>query len=70
LSGKISEFPLPAANSSPTAITAGPDGNLWFIEPDGNKIGRITPGGATSGFSAPHPLIQSDGPFVRRTPVW
>jgi hypothetical protein len=51
--GSITEFSLPAGKAGPTAITTGPDGNLWFIEPDGNKIGRITPGGKFTGFSAP-----------------
>ena len=32
-------------NSSPLGITAGPDGNLWFTEIDGNRIGRMTPAG-------------------------
>ena len=67
--GTITEFPLPTGGS-PSGITAGPDGNLWFTEFNGNKIGRITPGGTTTGFSAPNPLIQSGGPFVRRPPAW
>jgi len=25
------------------SITTGPDGNLWFIEGNGNKLGKITP---------------------------
>ena len=33
-------------------ITAGPDGNLWFTEPVGDRIGRITPGGTVTEFSA------------------
>ena len=37
---------------NPEAITAGPDGNLWFSENDGNKIGRITPSGTVTEFSA------------------
>ena len=28
--------------SGPVGITAGPDGNLWFTEFSGNRIGRIT----------------------------
>ena len=36
---------------SPDAIAAGPDGNLWFTEDDGNRIGRITPGGIVTEFS-------------------
>jgi len=38
-------------NSLPTTITAGPDGNLWFTESLGNRIGRITPAGAVTEFS-------------------
>ena len=41
-----------AAAAIRTAIAAGPDGNLWFTEFDGNRIGRITPTGAVTEFSA------------------
>lgn len=34
-------------------ITSGPDGNLWFTEWGGNKIGRITPRGSVTEFSLP-----------------
>ncbi len=40
----INEFTLPAANSGPGSITAGPDGNLWFLEYSG-KVGRTTTSG-------------------------
>ena len=55
---------LPRSASSPSSapasaparvlidITAGPDGNLWFTEFDGNRIGRITPLGVVTEFSA------------------
>src|SRR5262249_24043310 len=48
--GAITDFPLPTANSLPPgALTAGPDGNLWFAEGPapggGGAIGRITPAG-------------------------
>jgi hypothetical protein len=33
---------VPTAGSQLGGITAGPDGNLWFAEATGNKIGRIT----------------------------
>src|SRR5471030_2105360 len=33
-------------------ITAGPDGNLWYTAPDSGKIGRITPLGVVTEFSA------------------
>jgi len=49
----ITEFPLPTASSNPAGITAGPDGNLWFTEFNGNRIGRITPGGVITEFPLP-----------------
>lgn len=45
------EFPIPTASSEPLSIAAGPDGNLWFVETLGDKIGRITPAGAITEFS-------------------
>jgi len=73
LTGKVSEFSLPIhqfpagsnpikapAGSGPNqalAITAGPDGNLWFTEigPDevGSSIGRITTSGKITEFPLP-----------------
>src|SRR5690242_12541768 len=37
----------------PALITAGPDGNLWFTEPDASNIGRITTAGAITTFPTP-----------------
>ena len=53
LSGKIREFAVPTAFSAPFGITAGPDGNLWFTEFNGNKIGRITTAGVVTEFAVP-----------------
>jgi streptogramin lyase len=39
------EFPIPTAHAGAQFITAGPDGNLWFNEVQGNKLGRVTPSG-------------------------
>ena len=36
----------------PAGITAGPDGNLWFTELSGDRIGRITPAGVVTEFTA------------------
>ena len=33
-------------------IAAGPDGNLWFTESTGDRIGRITPSGVVTEFAA------------------
>jgi len=37
--------------ASPEAITAGPDGNLWFTERYAGRIGRITPDGVVTEFA-------------------
>jgi hypothetical protein len=46
-------IPTPSSGPNPIGITTGPDGNLWFIESNTNKIGRMTPGGAFAEFDAP-----------------
>lgn len=39
---------------SPTGITAGPDGGLWFTETGGpDRIGRIATDGTATGYSVP-----------------
>ena len=55
----IAEFPL-ASGSSPAGIAPGPDGNVWFVEEHGDKVGRIAPSGALAEF----PLLAS-GRFAR-----
>lgn len=42
----VSEFQI--STSSPLGIVSGPDGNLWFTEQTGQKIGKITPAGAVA----------------------
>jgi streptogramin lyase len=49
----VNEFPVPTPKSGVLGITAGPDGNLWFTERYGNKIGRITTLGAITEFELP-----------------
>src|SRR5450755_1942513 len=49
---RIVEYSIPTVTSNAIAITAGPDGNLWFAEERGNKIGRI----ATSGRITEYPI--------------
>ncbi len=39
------------ANSKPWGIAKGPDGNLWFTESTGNRIGQITTAGVVHEFS-------------------
>src|SRR5689334_12967837 len=50
----IAEFPTPTAASRPIAMTLGSDGNLWFTEFLGNKVGMINPTThATADFATP-----------------
>jgi streptogramin lyase len=40
-------YVIPTAGSMPAGISTGPaDGNLWFTEAAGNRLGSITPAGA------------------------
>jgi sugar lactone lactonase YvrE len=52
---------VPTANGSPEGITTGPDGNLWFTELNGDKIGRLTPSGTVSEFAVPTSGSGPDG---------
>ena len=62
----ITEYPIPTPNSAPSDIVLGPDGNLWFTEYVGNKIGRITPAGAITEYPLPQtgsaPIAITVGP--------
>lgn len=51
----ITEFSLPAAGSGPFGITTGPDGAVWFVEVQANKVGRITTAGTVTEFAIPTP---------------
>lgn len=50
--GVVSNFADPSM-SNPDAITAGPDGALWFTNDHGNSIGRITTSGVVSNYTDP-----------------
>ena len=56
----VTLFSIPGPDVSPFAITAGPDGNLWFTE-RADQIGRITPVGVISEFSAG--ITPGGGPY-------
>ena len=46
----MTEFSAGITGSNLYGITLGPEGNLWFTEE--SKIGRITPAGVVTEFSA------------------
>jgi hypothetical protein len=50
--GAMTLFPVPGAMLL-NDVAAGPDGNMWFADEDGNRVGKITPGGAATEFLAP-----------------
>src|SRR5438874_2015727 len=52
--GAINEFSSGLnPGASPAAITAGPDGNVWFTDGGTTKaVGRITPSGTITEFSS------------------
>lgn len=63
----ITEYPIPTAGSAPHGIATGADGNLWFAEYYGNKIGRVTPAEVITEFSAG--LTAGSGPaFITTGP--
>jgi streptogramin lyase len=49
----LATYAIPTFASDPQSITTGPDGNLWFTEKAGNKIGRVAPGGSVREFTIP-----------------
>jgi virginiamycin B lyase len=59
LPSTITEFPLPplrgGVNYGATAITSGPDGNLWFTDPVAGQVGRVTPAGQVTEFTPTSP---------------
>ena len=67
-SGAITEYKLTSEALSPTAITSGPEGNLWltdWIEGSTSKIAKLTPSGTVSEYALPnnsHPEGITTGP--------
>lgn len=61
-SATIEEYITPTADSSPTGLVFDAQGNLWFTEINGNKIGKLVPSEVKPGTSKgiteyplPHP---------------
>ena len=44
----VYEFAIPTAGNRPQWIAAGSDGNMYFTESPGNRVGRITPAGVVT----------------------
>jgi streptogramin lyase len=66
--GHVTEFSAGiTAGTYLEAITAGPDGNVWFTENVGGRIGRITPTGEIAVFSL-SPVDFGDGTLYGASP--
>ena len=52
MSGVITEYPLPNFGDSYSIVT-GSDGNLWFLDAQSNKIGKITTSGVITEYDLP-----------------
>jgi virginiamycin B lyase len=59
-SAAVSVFPVPTSSAGLGRITTAPNGNMWFVMRDANKVGRITPSGIISEFALP-PTTTGDG---------
>jgi virginiamycin B lyase len=61
-------YPVPTTYADLGDITAGPDGNMWFLENTVRQIGRVTPDGQitefpvdTGGYALTHIVAGPDG---------
>jgi hypothetical protein len=54
--GTLLEFPLPPAGrlgATAQDLTYGPDGNVWFLDPQTGRIGRVTAAGIFTTYALP-----------------
>ncbi len=56
----VTYYSIPTANSDPTAITVGPDNNLWLTEWSADKIAQLTPAGTFTEFTLPVNTAPND----------
>lgn len=74
--GKLKQFRVPTAGSSPKHITEASDGNFWFTESfvndqnaQGHNVGRVTPAGAVTEFQVcdfcfPNDIVPGSDGFL------
>jgi streptogramin lyase len=58
---QYSYYATPTENATPGHLSVGPDGNLWFTEPDADNIGRITTAGVITEFPVPTAASLPEG---------
>ncbi len=47
----VNLYAIPGTNTYPEGIVGGPDGNAWFVEHVGNKIGKVSPTGTVTTYA-------------------
>jgi virginiamycin B lyase len=55
-------FPVPTSSAGLGRITTAPDGSMWFLMQDANKVGRITTSGQIQEFALPPTDSSVEGP--------
>lgn len=58
----VTVFPVPTSAAGLGRITTAPDGSMWFLEQDANKVGRITASGQITEYALPAVDSSVDGP--------
>lgn len=58
--GAFTDYPTLTADGVSQGITPGPDGAMWFVQEEGNKVGRITIPGAAVKFNTLAPCRVAD----------
>jgi virginiamycin B lyase len=58
----VSVFPVATSNAGLGRITTAPDGSMWFLMSDANKVGRITTAGQIQEFALPPTDSSVEGP--------
>lgn len=53
IAGGVTLYRVTVPSIGPHAMTAGPDGNIWFTDGSGNQIGRIAGDGTVTTFAIP-----------------
>lgn len=51
-------FAVPTSNAGLDRITTAPDGSMWFVERNANKVGRITTAGQISEYTLPAQTVD------------
>jgi len=64
LPGAVTEVTL-AAGDSPTDVTDGPDGNVWFTDNGNQTVGKVTPAGVVTAYD-----IRNNNQACGPPPAW